>query len=160
MSDAAERPRAYNDAMGSIDAAPIQPLFDPPPTGAPDLAVAGRFVDAITGRDFDTAAAALTDDVALRAVLPRRIRHLSGRAEVRDILDLWFAEAELWQPMDAEVDEIAGRMHLRWRIRVTKPSLGPGPHVVEQHAYADAGPDGRLANIALVCTGFLPADPR
>ena len=142
--------------METTDVPPPEVLFDPPPTGTPDLVVAGRFVAAVAARDFDAALDAVADDVAVRALLPRRVREVHGRTAFRALLDTWFAAAELWEPVDTGVDEIGGRLHLRWRVRVTKPSLGPGPHLVEQHAYADSGTDGRLANLAILCAGFLP----
>jgi hypothetical protein len=118
------------------------------------LAVAGRFIDGIAARDFDAAVGALTDDVTFRALLPSRVLDLAGRDAARSAFDTWFGDAERWELAEAVVGEVAGRIHLRWRVRLTNPRIGPGSFVVEQQVYADAGPDGRLRNVALMCTGF------
>jgi SnoaL-like domain len=119
------------------------------------FAVGGRFIDGIGARDFEAVVCTLADDVTFRALLPRRVLDLSGRDAVRSVLDTWFGAAERWELVEAVVGEIGGRIHLRWRVRLTKPELGPGVFVVEQQVYADTGPDGRLRDVALLCTGYL-----
>jgi ketosteroid isomerase-like protein len=122
----------------------------------PSLAVAGRFVDALVARDFDALAGALTADVSFRALLPRRVLDLRGREAVRPVFAGWFASAERWDVLEVVVGEVGGLVHLRWRVRLTKPDLGPGAVVVEQQVYARAGADGSLRDVALLCTGFRP----
>ena len=41
-----------------------------------------------------------------------------------------------------------------WRLHVRGGRLGQEDFVVEQHAYADAGPTGRIQSLVLVCSGF------
>lgn len=53
------------------------------------------------------------------------------------------------------VGEIGGRIHLRWRLRLTNPDVGPGTFLVEQQVDADARHDGRLRNVALLCSGYF-----
>jgi hypothetical protein len=117
--------------------------------------VAGRFIDGVGARDFDAVVGTLTDDVIFRALLPRRVLDRSGRDAVRSVLDTWFGAAERWEMVEAVVGEVGGRIHLRWRLRLTNPDIGPGTFLVEQQLYADAVPDGRLRDIALLCTGYL-----
>lgn len=119
------------------------------------FAVAGRFIDGLAARDFDAVVGSLADDVAFRALLPRKVLDLVGSAAVRSTLDTWFGAAERWQLVEAVVSEIGGRVHLRWRLRLTNPDVGPGTFLVEQQLYADTGPDGRLRDVALLCTGYL-----
>jgi SnoaL-like domain len=128
-----------------------------PPTTDETLrfAVAGRFIDGIGARDFDAVVGTLTDDVTFRALLPRKVLDHSGRDAVRRVLDTWFGAAERWELVEAVVGEVGGRVHLRWRLRLTNPDVGPGNFLVEQQVYADAGPDGRLRDVALLCSGYL-----
>ena len=126
------------------------------PDEALSLAVAGRFIDGLAARDFDAVVATLADDVHFRALLPSRELDLVGRDAVRATFDTWFGGAEHWELTEAVVGEVGGRVHLRWRVRLTRPSLGPGPFLVEQQVYADAASDGRLHGVALLCTGFRP----
>ncbi len=118
------------------------------------LALAARFIDGLAARDFDGAVRALDEDVAFRALLPRRVLDLRGRHAVRSTLDTWFGGADLWELVEAVVGEVGGRIHLHWRIRLTNPDVGPGVFLVEQQVYADSGADGTLCDVALLCTGF------
>jgi len=128
----------------------------PSTTSSPSLAVAGQFIDALAARDFDGVVATLTDDVRFRALLPSRTLDLEGRQAVRATFGTWFGDTGRWELVEAVVGEIGGRLHLRWRVSVTKPGVGPGNLLVEQQIYADAGPDGQLRDVSLLCTGFRP----
>ena len=123
------------------------------------LAAAGRFIDGFAARDLDVVAGTLADDVRFRALLPGRVLDLAGREAFRATLDTWFGSADHWELVEAVLGEVAGRIHLRWRLRLTRPDLGPGVFVVEQQVYADAGSDGTLRDVALLCTGFRPESP-
>ena len=119
------------------------------------FAVAGRFIDALAARDFDAVVATLSDDVNFRALLPRRVVEVVGRTAARSLFDTWFGAAERWELIEAVVGEVGGRIHLRWRLRLTNPNAGPGTFLVEQQVYADTAADGRLRDVALLCTGYV-----
>lgn len=123
------------------------------------LAAAGRFIDGLAARDFDAVVGTLDDEVAFRALLPSRVLDVKGSGAVRSTLDAWFGRAEQWELVEAVVGEVGGRMHLRWRLRLTNPTVGPGTFLVEQQVYADLGADGRLRDVALLCTGYRPERP-
>ncbi len=127
-----------------------------PAAGPPSLAAAALIIDGLAARDFDSVVAAMTDDVRFRALLPSRMLDLDDRDAVRAVFDVWFGDAERWDLVEAVVGEVGGRVHLRWRVNLTKPGIGPGNLLVEQQVYADLGPDGRLCDVALMCTGFRP----
>lgn len=128
----------------------------PAPVPRPALCGAGRLIDALGARDLDGVAANLSADARFRALLPGRVLDLEGRDGFRSVLGAWFADAGRWELTEAVIGEVGGKVHLRWRLRVTKPTLGPC--IVEQQVYADAAPDGTLTDVALMCTGFRP-DP-
>jgi hypothetical protein len=123
------------------------------------LEVAGRLVDGLLARDFDRLAGTFTDQVRFRALLPGRTLELEGPDAVRAAFTRWFGDAERWEVVEAVVGEVAGRVHLCWRVRLARPDLGEGTFVVEQQVYADAAADGRLGDVALLCTGYLPELP-
>jgi hypothetical protein len=133
-----------------------EPTTTPPADESPSLAVAGQIIDGLAVRDFDAVVAALADDVHFRALLPNRVLDLDDRDAVRATFDTWFGGAERWDLVEAVVGEVGGRVHLRWRLNVTNPQVGPGNLMVEQQVYADAGPDGRLRDVSLMCTGYRP----
>lgn len=128
-----------------------QPTTSEPPS----LAVAGRLIDGLAA-DFDAVVSTLADDVTFRALLPGRVLDLDGSEAVRSTLDVWFGGAKRWDLVEAVVGNVGGRVHLRWRLRLTNPEVGPGTFLVEQQVYADAGPDDRLRDVALLCTGYRP----
>ena len=129
----------------------------PTDTTTAGLIAAGRFIDGLAARDLDAVAGALAEDARCRALLPRRVLDLAGRPAFRAALDIWFAGAERWELVEAVVGEpVDGLIHLRWRVRLRKPDLGPGAFVVEQQAYAEADADGLLRDVAILCTGFRP----
>lgn len=123
-------------------------------TDSPSLAIAGQIIDGLAARDFDAVVDALADDVHLRALLPSRTLEVEGSEAARATFDAWFSGVDHWDMVEAIVGEVGGRMHLRWRLHVTNPDVGPGNFLVEQQVYADAGADGRLREIALLCTGY------
>ena len=127
-----------------------------PDGAALSLEVAGRFVDALAARDFDLLAGTLADGVHFRALLPSRVLDLDGADAVRSRFARWFGGAERWEVVEAVVGEVGGRIHLGWRVRLTDPDIGEGPLLVEQQVYANAGADGRLSDVALLCTGYRP----
>jgi hypothetical protein len=130
--------------------------LDPDTGVALRLAVAGQFVDGLASRRFDRVVATFVDDVHFRALLPSRVLDLEGTDAVRTTFETWFGDAERWELVEAVVGEVGGRLHLRWRARLTKPQVASGNLLVEQQMYADAAPDGRLRDVALLCTGFRP----
>jgi hypothetical protein len=131
----------------------------PAPNDPLILAVAGRFIDAMAARDFDAVVGTLAAAVRFRALLPRRTLETEGREAVRSTLEIWFGGAERWEMVEAVVGEVGGRIHLRWRLRLTNPDVGPGVFLVEQQVYADADGEGRLRDVALLCSGYRPDHP-
>ena len=127
-----------------------------PADGALSFEVAGRFLDGLAARDFDLLAGTLDDAVHFRALLPRRVLDVEGAEAVRAAFVRWFGGAERFEMVEAVVGEVGGRVHLRWRVRLTDPCIGEGPMLVEQQAYANAAPDGRRCEVALLCTGYRP----
>ncbi len=123
------------------------------------LSVAGRIIDGLVVRDFEALGTALTDDVVFRALLPSRVLELTGDDAVCSVFHRWFDGADRWELVEAVAGEVGDRIHLHWRIRLTKPDLGPDVFLVEQQVYADPGPDGRLRDVALLCSGYRQEKP-
>ena len=112
------------------------------------------FLEALANRDFDALSAALAPEVRLRAMLPRGPVDWDGADTVGDVFGSWFGQADGFELIDAAVGEVGGRLHLSWRVRV-RPApfeIGDGWHVIEQHAFANAG--DRIESLDLLCSGF------
>jgi hypothetical protein len=124
-------------------------------TAPPPAAVA--FLDGLAAQDYARLGAALAPEVRLRALLPGGLREWTGAAAVTHRFARWFGDTEQHEVQDSGIDEVLGRTHLRWRIRLQAARLGAGWFVVEQLAYADPAPDGRIAGLDLLCTGYRRA---
>ena len=118
--------------------------------------VGGVFLEALADRDYRRMAATLGPTVRFRAMLPRGPMDWLGPDEVTAAFYSWFGGADDFELIDATVGEVGGRLHLSWRLRV-RPApfgIGEGWHVIEQHAYADAG--DTIEALDLLCSGFHP----
>ena len=127
------------------------------PTGAlssPDRATA--LLEGLAAQDFTLVGAAFTSDAQLRALLPARLRECAGADVIAEQFAGWFGETEAFEFLEAEADEVGGRLHLQWRLRLRAERIGAGWFTVEQQAYADTADDGRIARLDLVCTGYRP----
>ena len=120
----------------------------------PPFSVAGTVLEALARRDFGRLAAALRDDVHLRALLPRGFKEWHGRAGVEEAFTGWFGDFDEFELVDALAGEVGPRLHLRWRLRVRGPSTEGRWLVVEQQVYADA--DDEIYRLSLLCSGFCP----
>jgi hypothetical protein len=120
----------------------------------PPFSVAGTVLEALARRDFGRLAAALRDDVHLRALLPGAFREWHGRAGVDAAFTGWFDGFDGFELVDAVVGEVGPRLHLGWRLRVRDARLAGGWLVVEQHVYADADVDDQIYRLSLLCSGF------
>ena len=122
------------------------------PTGTPTRADA--VVEAVARRDFGCLAAALHDDVHLRALLPGGVREWHGRAGVNAAFTGWFDGFDEYELVDAEICEVGPRLHLSWRLRVRTATIADRSLLVEQHVYADLDADGQISRLSLLCSGF------
>lgn len=122
----------------------------------PQFALAGAFLDGLAAQNFTQLGGALAAGARLRALLPPGPREWTGAEDIAGAFAHWFGDTEGFEPVDATVGEVGGRLHLRWRLRLRAQRLGAGWFIVEQQAYADTNDDGRIAQIDLLCTGYRP----
>jgi hypothetical protein len=116
--------------------------------------LAGQFLESLSARDYARMAGTLAEDVRLRALLPTGASEWHGRTDVTETFASWYAGADDFEVVDASVGEVARRLLMTWRIRV-RPAPhddGDGWHLIEQHAFADAG--DAIEALDLVCSGF------
>jgi hypothetical protein len=115
----------------------------------PQFAVAGAFLEGLAAQDFNRLDDALSADAVLRALLPRGFKEWAGADVIAGQFARWFGDTEDFELVEATVGDVAGRLHLHWRLR-------NGWFTVEQQAYADAAADGRIVRLDLLCTGYRP----
>ena len=127
-------------------------------TAVPQFALAGSFLEGLAAQNFAQLGGALAADVRLRALLPRGLREWTGAGVIAGRFACWFGDTEDFELVEATVGDVAGRLHLHWRLRLRAERLGNGWFTVEQQAYADTDEGGRIAQLDLLCTGYLPED--
>lgn len=124
-------------------------------TTAQASAVASRFLDALSHRDFDGLAATFKEDGRMRGLVPSALREAEGRDAVAERFRIWNSDVEDWELLESDIEELADVVKLRWRVASTDPELGRT--VYEQTAYAEIDEDG-IAWMNLVCSGDRRAD--
>jgi hypothetical protein len=122
----------------------------------PQFSVAGAFLEGLATQDFDRLAGAVAEDARLSALVPSGLKQWDGAEQIRATFRRWFGEVEAFELVEAVMGEVGPRLNLRWRARVRAERFGNGWTVVEQQVYADTGPDGRIARMSLLCSGFCP----
>jgi hypothetical protein len=122
----------------------------------PQFAVAGVFLDGLAAQDFARIGGALAADARLRALLPAGAKEWTGAGVIAAQFARWFGDTTDFEAVEAAVGEVAGRLHLHWRLRLRAERLGAGWFTVEQQAYADSDDHGRFARLDLLCTGYRP----
>jgi hypothetical protein len=125
-------------------------------TEVPLFSVAGTFLEGLAVQDFSRIAATLAADAQLTALVPSGFKHLAGPGQISATFRRWFGDVDEFELIDASVGEVGPRLHLRWRARVRAPRFDGDWYVVEQQVYADTGPDGRITQLFLLCSGFWP----
>jgi hypothetical protein len=111
------------------------------------------FIAALAERDFARLARTLTPDVRMRALIPPGLVEVAGAEAATAKFELWFGDAEEFGLIRSGSDAVADRLHVFYRLRVTKP--GGMPKLVEQHLLCTLDTD-RIDSFDLVCTGFRP----
>jgi hypothetical protein len=128
----------------------------PARSDVPLFSVAGAFLEGLAARDFPRLAGTLTDTAHLSALVPSGFKEWDGSDLITETFRRWFGAVDEFELVEAVMGEVGPRLHLHWRVRVQAERFGVGWHVVEQQVYADTGPDGRIARLFLLCSGFCP----
>lgn len=124
-------------------------------TDASAIDLGRAFIDAIARRDFRAIEALLAPDVRFRALVPRAYRKAGTATGARDWIENWFADADRFELVESRVEMVGDRLHLVYRIRLSEAGTW---RMVEQNVFAGVA-GARLADVALVCSGFRPLEP-
>ena len=125
-------------------------------TAPPRPALAGAFLQSLADQDFAALGGALAAVPLAQALRQQGAEPGVGGEEIAGQFARWFGGTEDFELVEATLGEVGGRLQLRWRLRLRAERLGAGWFTVEQQAYGDAGEDGRIARLDLVCTGYRP----
>jgi TusA-related sulfurtransferase len=113
--------------------------------------VGTAFVKALSARDFTAARALLAGDVRFRMLLPSGLQTEADAHGVIARFSGWFGDADRFEVEGSDAHEVEGRAAVVYRFRVHDAD---GWQAIEQHLMIDVDPDGRIAGIDLLCSGF------
>jgi hypothetical protein len=117
------------------------------------VALGHRFVDGIVSHDWDAVASCFAPDARFRAVVANErtpFREKIGGSAAAEQIAKWFGDADITELVSREVDAMADRVRIVYRIHEHEPD---GWYLVEQLAYVTPGEDG-FALMNLACSGF------
>jgi len=117
-----------------------------------ERSIPDAFLAALSSRDFGGLASCLAPSAQARMLLPRGPEVRSGRDEIAQRMEGWFASGSDFTVLEMRNEMVGLRHHLSWRLRMRRNNQPP--EVVEQVAFLDVGPDG-ISQIDLLCSGFL-----
>jgi len=113
------------------------------------------FLDHLAARRFEELASSLAPDAVARFLLPPGAQETIGADPIARRFEGWFGGASSFSVLSTGNQPVGGRSLLHWRFRLSRD--GQSTEVIEQVAFADAGPAG-IYRLDLLCSGFLP-DP-
>jgi hypothetical protein len=118
------------------------------------VALGRRFIDAIVAQDWESLAQCFASNVRLVAVVPREhpFREKAGRDQATGLIRAWFGDADVTELVSSEVEPLADRIRIAYRIHEHEPD---GWYLVEQVAYATLE-GGSFTDVNLACSGFRP----
>ena len=111
---------------------------------------AAAIAAAVAGRNGAQLAAALTDTVRLRALLPGGPIEEHGRDAVVARFGGWFADMDTVQLVESAGEAMPGRFLIHYRLDLAQR----GTRWACTHTSICKIIDGRLATIDLLCSGF------
>jgi SnoaL-like domain len=111
---------------------------------------AAAIAAAVADRDTAQLAAAVTDTVRLRALLPGGPIEEHGRDAVRACFGGWFADMDTVDLVESAGEAVADRLLIHYRLDLAQRGMR---WACTQTAICKID-DGRLATIDLLCSGF------
>lgn len=118
------------------------------------IQIGEALVEGIAAGDYGAVEAVLSPSIRFRALTPKRGWEAASAADARAIVEGWFAETEARELRQSTVDVLADRLLIRFQLAFQVDGV---PRLVEQNLVGTVT-DGRLADLAVLCTGFRPAE--
>jgi len=98
---------------------------------------------------------AVDPEIDFRALTPGKQWEATTRKDlIEGVLEQWFgSRVEIYETLAISTDRVVDRNRVVYRFRARNPD---GDYVCEQTAYYDEA-KGRITNLRILCTGFLPS---
>jgi len=122
---------------------------------SPDVSVGERFVQALLAKDWTRVEGAVDPGIDFRALTPGRPWEATTRKDlIEEVFQQWFGPSDdIYEILAISTDRVVGSNRVVYRFLARKPD---GDYVCEQTAYYDEA-KGRITNLRILCTGFLPS---
>ena len=114
--------------------------------------IAHIFLTALARRNFQQLETSFQPDIHFRALVPLGLRTGVSSQETAGWFSKWFSQADHFEVVQSEIDHIADRLRIAYRIRLHDRQ---GWHVVEQQVYCTLKNE-RIEAMDLLCSGFRP----
>jgi hypothetical protein len=151
-------PHTYNGWMTS-DTVPDSSVPDTSPDAGAQGTVGDALLWSLADGHFDQLAMMFEPDATLTALLPDGLHEWQGPARICEAFVGWFGRVDECTLLDGAVARHGPRLQMRWRARVRGGGFGDADFVVEQHAYVDPAPTGRIQQMSMLCSGFVKENP-
>ena len=117
-----------------------------------DAEIAHIFLTALAARNFQQLETSFHPDIHFRALVPPGLRTGANSQETTGWFSKWFSHADHFEVVQSEIDQIADRFRIAYRIRLHDRL---GWQVVEQQVYCTVKNE-RIEAMDLLCSGFRP----
>ncbi|MEX2246227.1 MAG: nuclear transport factor 2 family protein [Dehalococcoidia bacterium] len=121
--------------------------------GVPALEAFVRLLDA---RDFDGIEALFAPEICFRALTPQGLREASCAKEATGWFRTWFEGADRLAVENPRVEPVGERARMEYRVRLLRRGVWS---MVNEQAYCDVDPAGRVTSMDLLCSGLWPLEP-
>lgn len=119
---------------------------------SPEAELVATLLRGILAADARLIAGCFAPDARLRALIPPGPVTRKGPVAAGELIASWFTDSEPLRLVDHEVDHVADRLHVSYRLEGTEAGAD---FTVQQQLYAEVV-DDRLAEVTLLCSGFRP----
>ncbi|WP_063001844.1 nuclear transport factor 2 family protein [Nocardia mikamii] len=126
-------------------------------TPTTDRPVTGRFLDALTARDFTELSRCLTPDVRMRGLIPPGPFDTDTADAAVSRFRHWFGGPDAFEVLSCETGRVGDKVYLRYLVRMWPIDTDAPARIAEQHLFAVAG--DRIEAIDLLCSGWNPERP-
>jgi TusA-related sulfurtransferase len=114
--------------------------------------VGESFLAALMARDFDALEQIFTPKVRFRSLVPSGERFGATAAKAVGWLRKWFGDEDTIDVLQSSIEVLHDVLSIQYRLMVHNSYAGW--QVIEQQAYCSVQ-EGRIADMRLVCSGFL-----
>ena len=113
--------------------------------------VGAKFVQALSGRNWNSLESLFQPSIRFRALIPPGLREASSDAEASGHFRQWFGKADAFELVDFIVEPLFDKLRIAYRLRLHEDRW----YRCEQQAFCVVTGD-QIEKMDLLCSGFRP----